>query len=383
MGCEMAKYEKTNRHRKHETNATSVNHRSQENLPDTTPPPEKAIEWRGWLCLLCGWIVPQLILIGPALVGIKVLVPFDLLNLPGVYLPERAEQRSVHPFDPVLMDLILVDIPAHDFCLQEFRQGRLPLWQSQNFLGAPFASWPKYSPFEIPYWIWSSLVTLAWCRLLQMLCIGVGGWVFLRNSVGLSYWPAAIGSWCFPMIGFVTLWQGFPLIGSVVWLPWMLATVDVTVRRPERWGAVGLTIVTSLVLLSGQPDVGGLTLLLSGFYAVSRMIAGYGHHWSSWMNGGVALSLAWFLGILLAAPYWMPLIDYARTGVRLQERMAGDEERPPAGWTAAMQVICPEYQGNTRRGSIYFGSFWKLVGEFGGGLRGIDRSLVAGTTGTV
>ncbi|MES2792285.1 MAG: YfhO family protein [Planctomycetota bacterium] len=314
---------------------------------------ENGSSWRGVLCLWCGWILPQLFLIGPALIGQQILLPLDLLALPNYYLASAEAIKAGRPVDQALLDLVEVDAPARTFCQREFSRGRLPLWQPDNFLGAPFTSWPKYSPFEIPYWIAPHQITLAWMRLLQVLCIGTGGWYFLRHAMHLSYWPAAIGGWLFPLIGFFTLWQGYSLTGSIAWLPWLLTAVHFAVQRPGGWGPIGLAATTALTLLSGQPDVGALTLVGSGFYAVNRLLVEYRTHVASIGKVSMVLAMSWFIGFLVAAPYWMPLIEYARTGVRMQERLAGAEERPPGDLTSLVTVVVPDAFGSTRRGSLY------------------------------
>lgn len=344
-------------------------------LAATPEPNNSTIGWRGGLVLFLGWILPQLLLVGPAIVGTKTLVPWDLLTLPRFYSPAHQSTENPRPVDFALTDLILVDLPARDFCLHEFRSGRLPLWQPDNFLGAPFTAWPKYSPFEIPYWIWPCQQALAWNRLLQALCVGTGAWMFLRQAVGLSFWSATAGSWCWPLIGFVTLWQGFPLTGSLVWFPWLLVSIHFSVRRPFGWASIGTAITSGLTILSGQPDIGGLVLLGSGFYAVSRLFAEYRSQVLNWLKSGLSLSVAWALGLMLAAPYWMPLIEYARSGVRLQDRLSGFEERPPTGLAALVLVICPDAMGNTRQGSIYIGTGGNLLESSAGAFAGLIAAL--------
>lgn len=338
-------------------------------------PNNAAVSWRGWLVLFLGWVLPQVLLIGPAIVGNKTLVPWDLLTLPRFYLPSQQSKEDSRPINLALTDLILVDLPAREFIAREYRLGRLPLWQPANFLGAPFTAWPKYSPFEVPYWFWPCQQSLAWIRLLQSLCTSVGAWIFLRRAIGVSFWPAAAGSSCWPLIGFITLWQGFPLTGSLAWFPWMLTAVHFSVERPFGLAAIGLALMSSLTILSGQPDVGGLALLGSGFYAASRLLVVHGWQRSLWFKGSASLILSWALGFMLAAPYWLPLVEYARSGVRLHDRLAGSEERPPAGWRSLAMVICPDAFGNTRQGSIYVGPGGNLLESCAGAFAGVLATL--------
>ena len=73
-------------------------------------------------------------------------------------------------------------------------------------------------------------MTLAWIQLLKSLVAGVGMYVFLRSVVKVSFAPAAIAAWCFPLSGFLVIWQGYSMTQTLVWYPWLLIAVDYTVR---------------------------------------------------------------------------------------------------------------------------------------------------------
>jgi len=308
--------------------------------------------WRGLLVLWSGWLLPQFVLMGPALVGWTVFSPVDLLAVS--YFPSTAAYENVVPQDQALTDLVQVSPAARQFCAEEFRAGRLPLWQPANFAGAPFATWPKYSLFELPFDILPSPIMLAWMHVLQVLCCGAGMWLFLRRSVRLSFWPAAVGSWCAPLTGFLSLWQGYPTTGPVCWFPWLLFFASNTVSRPWGWSAIGSAIFTALLLYTGQSDVGGLVLLTTGLY-VSWMLGLarlQKRAWTAIISGAGSMAVAWLLGFALAAPYLLPLFEYTRTGARMQARAAGREERPPEGIRALPAVVLPEIYGSTRRDSL-------------------------------
>src|SRR5580704_1300901 len=146
--------------------------------------------WPGWVVLWAGWLIPQLVLLGPALIGRTVDLPVDLLGTNHLYLPDRPEYASVVPsHGDDLFDLLLIgSATLGDFSAQEFRAGRLPIWQPGNFAGAPNA--PLLSPFSVPYYIAHSPITLAWIALLQAVTIGSGMWFLLRRAFHLSFWPA-------------------------------------------------------------------------------------------------------------------------------------------------------------------------------------------------
>src|SRR5580704_1395087 len=328
--------------------------------PSIRPQPQPAsgtrtVGPRGWLVLFAGWVLPQVLLLGPALVGRTVNLPVDLLATPHLYLPDAPEYRRIVPQHGIgLLDLVIQYPGPRKFATAELRAGRLPLWQPANFAGAPFAGWPKYSPFELLHYIAPGPVTLAWMSLLQTVTCGLGMWLFLRLALRLSYWPAAVASWCAPLTGFMTLWQGHFLVAPVCWLPWSLLMVHRSVRNPWGWSNVGLAGVTALLILSGGLDVGGLVLITAGLYAIWLLATDdlRRQRWRRTCSTVAGLAVAWLLGFMLACPYWLPLQEYVRTGDRVRARVAGSQERPPVGLSALPAVVLPDVYGSDRADSL-------------------------------
>jgi hypothetical protein len=308
--------------------------------------------WPGWLVLCAGMLVPQFLLLGPALIGRTVDLPVDLLAVPNVdYFPNRPEYQKVVPrHGNDLLDLLLIG-PATvgNFAAKEFRAGRLPIWQPSNFAGAPFVA--VYSPFAIPYYLAPYPITLAWIALLQSVTVGLGMWFLLRRSFQLSYWPAAVGAWCAPLTGFMTVWHGFSPIGPYCWLPWSLCAAHTAVKNPQGFGSIALAVLTALILLSGHPGVGGLVLLTIGLYVVWLIVDDirFGQRWQGAAWCFSRIGVAWVVGFLLSAPYLIPLLDYGRTGARMELQSQQVEERPPEGLRALPAILLPDlYGGNVR-----------------------------------
>jgi hypothetical protein len=141
------------------------------------------------------------------------------------------------------------------------------------------------------------------------------------------------------------------VVGPFCWLPWLLLAAGAAVKRPQGYGSVAVAILTALTLLSGHPGVGGLVLLTTGLY-VLWLLAGEIHIGRRWQRAAwpaFAIGLAWALGFSLAAPYLLPLLEYGRTGTRLQMRSPRFEERPPEGLRALAAIVVPDiYGGNVR-----------------------------------
>ena len=307
-----------------------------------------------FLIVIAGIILGQVVLYGPSLVGQKILLPVDILTHPGTYIPQTPETAKIVPHDMILSDLICPLEPARRFAVSEIHQGRFPTWAPYQYGGVPFV-WPKFSPFLLLECCTRSPVILAWVQLCAALVGGAGMFCFCRKSLRVGFWPATVCAWCYPLTAFFVLWQGYFTALAVYWLPWIFRFVDQTVRKEGSLAPIGLSIVTALVLTSGQIDISGQVLLGSGFYGIWCWWDAYPGDWfhRKARSAIVMLMLGWGLGFLLAAPHLLPLLEYAKTGSRIMHRSAGQEERPPVGLAALPQVVLPDIYGTTETDSAF------------------------------
>lgn len=339
--------------------------------------------------VLAGVTLGQAVLYGPSLAGRKILLPVDILTAPRIFIPRRPEIAAIQPQNTYLIDQVYQFEPERRFAVSEVRAGRLPMWAPYHFAGVPFIV-PKFSPLLALQHCIASPVVLAWTQLLQAIVAGLGAYLFCRRVLAVGYWPSAIGAWCYPLTGFFVLWQGYPPALPVAWLPCILLAVENTVRGRTLTGSFAFSILTCVVLLSGHLDVAGQVLLVAGLYALWRLLgieagplrsrpgrrprdrasddniedakdegSAQGHQSfagkiSQAAKPAVRLVLSWVLGFLLAAPYSLPVLDYTRTGARMERRAAGEEERPPVGIAALPQIVLPEMYGMGHTGSLRF-----------------------------
>ena len=306
------------------------------------------------LMVVAGVVLGQAILYGPSLIGQSILLPLDLLALPGMYIPQTAQTAKIVPHNLMLVDLIDVYEPARRFAASEIHQGRFPLWAPYQYGGVPFV-WPKYSLFLFLESCVKSPVVLARVQLLAALVAGGGMYLFCRHTLRVSFWPAAVCAWCYPLTAFFVLWQGSYVPLPVCWLPWIFLCVDKIVRGGGALVIVGLSVVTFLVLTSGAIDIACQVLLGSGIFALWRLwtVHRRKRRCQKPRLAAAMLVIGWSLGFFLAAPHLLPLLQYAETGARMESRSKGKEVRPPIGLTAAPQVILPEIYGDTETGSAF------------------------------
>ena len=131
----------------------------------------------------------------------------------------------MHIFGCADPHLALERLPHHAFALvdrKRLRAGRLPLWIPDIYAGAPFVVWDKYSPFSLVYTLFPAPLTLAWLQLLKSVVAGLGAYAFFHRVLGVGFWPAAVGAWCYPLTGFFIYWQGYPQTFVTAWFPWLL-----------------------------------------------------------------------------------------------------------------------------------------------------------------
>ena len=215
--------------------------------------------WRAsnrWLrptVLFAGLLLPQIAEFGPSLVGAKVLLPLELLALPGIYLPDLPEYRGIEPGNSVNLDKVEQYEPARRFAAEEIRAGRYPKWFPYGHGGTPFILSP--SPFVLMYLAVPDPITLAWIQLVKALLAGFGAFLFLRRSLEVGFWPAALGAWMFPLCGYMVYWQGHYLSDAAVWLPWVLSATHSAVRNPRGVGGPALGLSIGAQAIAGVTDV--------------------------------------------------------------------------------------------------------------------------------
>lgn len=308
------------------------------------------------MIVLLGIVIGQSILYGPSLTGTKVLLPLGLLAQPNIYLPRTEAVQEIVARTPMMSDLVYFYEPERQFIHRELMAGRFPLWTPYRFSGDPVFPM-SFSPLWWPAYLIASPVVLAWTQMLVAVAAGTGAYVFGREILRISFWPAVVMSWTYPLTGAFIIWQGFWLTSVVCWLPWVLLAVDRTIRHPRSWGGPVLGLLTAVAIVSGMLDIAGQLCLTSGIYAIWCFIDEYGLRRPTRrsIESASAVVSAWAIGIAATAWLLLPFIAYVNTGARMQKRGGGYEERPPVGWAALPRLVVPLMNGEVRDGSFVVG----------------------------
>lgn len=304
--------------------------------------------------MLLGLLATQLVSLWPSLIGDKALLPLDLLAQPDMYLPRAPATPRIEPQNLLVSDLVLVIYPTAELARDELRAGHVPLWNPYSFCGAPLlggATASVFSPFNLLHLAFDadSPRALAWVQLARALATACGAYLFFRRALHTRFWPAAVGACCWPHCGFLLLTSGFPVAEVVMWLPWMLLSIDELVRRPIGFGSVGLALTTAAVLCAGHPGTAAQVLIAAGVWFVARAVDHVG--WRALASSATAsrcavAGLAVALGIAISAPQSLPTLEYLSFSLRAAERTAGHVDIPPYGLKALPQLVLPFFHGS-------------------------------------
>src|SRR4051794_9051697 len=299
--------------------------------------------------LFLGIVAGQLILYGASFTGAKILLPLDILAVPGNYLPGGGDLFD-RPHNEYASDPVFEDEPARLFRHAEFKAGRLPMWNPYQYAGVPSMSF--LSPFAILGALVRTPRILPWLSLAAALISGFGAYSFCRRVLGVGSWPATVAGWCYPVSGFFVFWESYSLAYPIVWMPWVLCATHSVISQPDRWAVPALALTTMLTLLSGHLDMAGLVLIVSALFAVWSLAKIRGQGGNRVIRRGALVTCGWVLGFMLASAELPHALEYARTGARLSGRGHGHEERPPIGLVSLPQLVMPHMYGTIERGSF-------------------------------
>lgn len=324
--------------------------------------------WVRAFVLLTGLLLPAWFLFGSALLGRTVLLPLDTISFTPAYLGRQASQVAGPPQNLSTSDAAMVLEPFRRFAVEEVRQGRWPLWNPYIFCGAPFLASNQaavFSPYRVLDYLFPGPVVLAWSQYLKMIVAGLGAYLFFRGVMGVSFLPAAIGAWCYPLAGYMALWQCFPISAVMSWFPWLLLAIFKASRHPwSVWGLL-LAMFTAAATLSGHSATAGQVLLFCGFFAVWCVIlaSDRGRNLSrNTLASVLVIGLGFALGLLLALPQLLPTFEYLGQSQRLHDRMVGQVETAAAGARALVQLVLPNHWGAHQQPAVYLFPHVKLEG---------------------
>jgi hypothetical protein len=260
--------------------------------------------------LLCALVAA--LFLGGALFTGKYLSPADLLL---GYSP-WSEQQSAATFSAsngLLGDDVTQFEPWLQYSATRLHAGRLPLWNSENMLGAPFVGNMQSAVFYPPNWLYYlfpgalSLALRAWLKLFLAM---LGMYLLARRVVRLGPLAAAVSSISFGLGAFMTVWLLFPQTAVATWLPWLWWATAALIERPSARNVAWVASIVALTILAGHPETAYELALATGLFALFCLWRSRAQGWK-FLGRAMALWLvACMLGLCVAAVQLLPFAEY-------------------------------------------------------------------------
>lgn len=271
-------------------------------------------------------------------------------GLPGKQIPVPLDEvmrgypyhgviGAVTPRNPLTNDTVKQILPWMQIAREELLRGRVPLWNPYQFSGYPLLGNGQSAPFA-PIFLATlfvplpqQIVAMAGLKIFFAL---IFGWLFLRDE-GVSRWAAMFGSAVFAFSVFQTVYLYYPLTTVTSMLPAAAFAVRGCVREKRRRWFVLLAIVTATVASGGHPESAAHIGIACAIVLLLE-----------WKNPTRAIVAA-ILGLMLAAPAWLPVVEQALRSTRAEALATTPHAtiRPVAAWL----LLNPDGFGNPSRGN--------------------------------
>ncbi len=317
---------------------------------------------RADVLVLIALLLLPLLWFAPQVFGNATLLPADNLYQFPPWQPYAAQLGAAVPHNPLISDLILENYQWKSYILEALRTGDIGslLWSPRLFAGAPFLAAGQHSaiyPLSGLFYIlplWRAYGVFTW---LQLGIAAAAMYSFMR-VLRLRPLPATIGAIAYAFSGFFIVSVNFTMvIAAAAWLPLILATIELVVRKQEEKGAAAFSpvpyiaagsLLLALVGLAGHIEITYYTLMVAAYYALWRLIV----LWRRLRTPLPALRLAlWLLamvalGLALSGVQLLPLYELVSQSFR--EGSASLQQVRDWAWPnqQILTFFLPDFFGN-------------------------------------
>ncbi|NLE75283.1 MAG: oligosaccharide flippase family protein [Chloroflexi bacterium] len=220
----------------------------------------------------------------PVLFGGRTLLPVDNLFGFEPYRTFASEWGVSVPHNELLSDLILENYVWKRFIVESLQQRQLPLWNPYLFAGVPFLAAGQHSaiyPFSLLFYV---LPLAQAYGVFTALHFALAAWACytLTRVLGANRLGSLVAGITYAFSSFYVVSVTFSMvIAAAVWLPLLLAIIEVILRKQEQKGAgvyspapymAAGALVLGLQVMAGHIEMTYYTLLVAGFYTAARLL---------------------------------------------------------------------------------------------------------------
>lgn len=262
---------------------------------------------------------------------------------------------------PYCRDLFHEFYPKKFFLAAALRQGRMPLWNPDSFMGMPFLAELAnacFYPLNLLFWFLPPVEGLRYYLLFHYPWAGVGMYLLLRD-LKLRPAGAAMGALSFAFCGYLVC-QHINLIYliSPTYFPWALFGFRRLSLNPTLPRVLAAGAVIALPFLAGEPQGAALAALMGITYAlwnpraapapkrIRGLVSSLG-----WLSAPVIFALA---GVMIQ---FLPSWEFAH----FTERAAGVSLADSTCWSfyplRLLELIWPNLWGSPWPENHFWGAF--------------------------
>ncbi|HEX9115564.1 MAG TPA: oligosaccharide flippase family protein [Anaerolineae bacterium] len=317
----------------------------------------------------------------PQAIGHKTLLPADNLYQYAPWSSFAKQMGAQVPYNPLISDLVLENLPWKSFIIEALHSGQLPLWNDRLFAGVPFLAAGQHSalyPLSLIFYVlplWRAYGVFTW---LQLGLAALGTYIFGR-VLRLRRPAATLAGIAFAFSGFYIVSVNFTMIiAAAAWLPYLLAVIELMARGGEQasLSAAGqpdgepprprlsrslppLVAAGALLLfvqvLAGHIEITYYVLLVSALYAVWRLAGVWRRVRSARRVAGLAgwMLAATVLGMLAGGVQLAPLFELVTQSFR--EGSASLAQVRDWAWPSRqiLTFVLPDVFGNPTHHSYF------------------------------
>jgi len=304
--------------------------------------------------LVVGIFFYQTILLG------KLPVPTD--SLVGLYHPFRDLYAQTNPRGVPYKNFLITDpvrqqIPWRKIAMDQWKQGKLPIWNPYTFSGTSLIANIQaavFYPFNVLFLIFDFPIAWTILVILQPILAGIFLFFYLRNK---DIHPVAslFGAIAWSFSGFTIAWLTWGTIVHVaLWLPLCLLSIDkMAESKPHKstllWLMLG-TLSFVMQVFAGHMQIALYTIVVTVAYGLWRFRT---------MHPFLIAEICIFLFITSIA--WVPLLRFVMVSGRVGEVDSWLKEGWFLPWQHLVQFIVPDFFGNPA--TLNYWGVWNY-GEF-------------------
>jgi hypothetical protein len=223
-------------------------------------------------------------------------------------------------------DTFLYFYPYWQAAAEALRGGRVPLWNPDLFMGAPFLAnsqagffyplnWPVWLLLPTPYAVSASI-------LIHLAIAGAGVYFAGRRTLALGPVAALFAAALFALGGYLTAQvEHVNQLQGLAWLPWFFVALAPWLAAPRSWrmgarAAVGVGVLFALQLLAGHTQSAFISGVAVVVWLIIHVLFGRATidrpaRMRDLLRAGLLLAAGVLLAAALAAVQLLPTLELA------------------------------------------------------------------------